>query len=173
MANLLLPQWFDPWGWIVVGVAAIIVLVCILILILKSGKKENGGKNKSANAKQEKAREEKPVEKKAEPVKEKAYEEKKAETKPASKPAEKKAEAKPASKPVEKTTDDKPATKTYHISKRKEDNRWQVKAAGGSKALKLFNTQAEAIEYAKETAKNQDARIVIHKEDGSFRRLTY
>jgi hypothetical protein len=37
----------------------------------------------------------------------------------------------------------------------------------------LFDTQAEAIDYAKKLADNQDARIVIHKEDGSFRRLTY
>ncbi|MDE6691246.1 MAG: DUF2188 domain-containing protein [Clostridia bacterium] len=65
------------------------------------------------------------------------------------------------------------ATKTYHISKRKEDNRWQVKAEGADKALKLFLTQDEAIAFAKKTAGNQDARIVIHKADGSFRRLTY
>ena len=71
-------------------------------------------------------------------------------------------------KPVESK-----ATKTYHISKRKDDNRWQVKAEGADKALKLFLTQAEAIAFAKKTAGNQDARIMIHKEDGSFRRLTY
>lgn len=65
------------------------------------------------------------------------------------------------------------ATKIYHISKRKEDNRWQVKAQGADKALKLFLTQAEAIAFAKKTAGNQDAKIMIHKEDGSFRRLTY
>lgn len=65
------------------------------------------------------------------------------------------------------------ASKTYHISKRKEDNRWQVKAEGADKALKLFLTQDEAIAFAKKTAGNQDARIVIHKADGSFRRLTY
>ncbi len=64
-------------------------------------------------------------------------------------------------------------TKTYHISKRKEDNRWQVKAAGAAKAIKLFFTQAEAIDFAKKLAGNQDANIMIHKEDGSFRRLTY
>ena len=64
-------------------------------------------------------------------------------------------------------------SKTYHISKRKDDNKWQVKAEGADKALKLFLTQSEAIEFAKKTAGNQDARIVIHKEDGSFRRLTY
>lgn len=98
-----------------------------------------------------------------------------------------KSEAKP--KPVQKaepkpkaTTDSaaKPApakaadpVKTYHIAKRKEDGRWQVKAAGASKAIKLFLTQSEAIDFAKKTAENQDARIVIHKEDGTFRRLNY
>ncbi len=65
------------------------------------------------------------------------------------------------------------SSKTYHISKRKVDNKWAVKAEGADKALKLFLTQAEAIEFAKKTAGNQDARIVIHKEDGTFRRLTY
>ena len=67
----------------------------------------------------------------------------------------------------------KPAIKTYHIAKRKSDNKWQVKAAGGAKAIKLFFTQAEAIEFAKKLAESQEARIVIHKEDGTFRRLTY
>lgn len=71
---------------------------------------------------------------------------------------------------MEKKTND---NKVYHISKRKEDNRWQVKAAGASKAVKLFFTQAEAIEYAKSVAGNQEGRIVIHKEDGSFRKLSY
>lgn len=68
---------------------------------------------------------------------------------------------------------DKKTDKVYHISKRKEDNRWQVKASGATKALKLFFTQAEAIEYAKSVASNQDGRIIIHKEDGSFRKLSY
>ena len=41
------------------------------------------------------------------------------------------------------------------------------------KALKLFKTQQEAIDYAKKVAGNQDGFIVIHKKDGSFRKLTY
>lgn len=65
------------------------------------------------------------------------------------------------------------ADRVYHISYRKEDGKWQVKAAGDAKALKLFKTQAEAIGYAKKVAGNQEGRIVIHKEDGSFRKLTY
>ncbi len=67
----------------------------------------------------------------------------------------------------------KPATKTYHISLRKSDGMWQVKAANAEKAIKLFNTQAEAIEYCKTLADNQEANIMIHKKDGSFRKLTY
>lgn len=67
----------------------------------------------------------------------------------------------------------KPVTKTYHVSKRKTENKWQVKMAGGSRAIKMFITQAEAIDFAKKLAENQEAKIVIHKEDGSFRRLTY
>ena len=78
-----------------------------------------------------------------------------------------------AAKETKSAKEVKPAGKTYHISKRKEDNKWQVKAEGADKALKLFLTQDEAIEFAKKTAGNQDARIVIHKADGSFRRLTY
>ncbi len=67
----------------------------------------------------------------------------------------------------------KPATKVYHVSKRKADGKWQVKFANGQKAIKLFDTQLDAIDYAKKLAASQDGRIVIHKEDGSFRKLTY
>lgn len=94
----------------------------------------------------------------------------------AAKPATKEAKPDPkAVKPEPQTV--KPAPKdedmVYHISKRKEDRRWQVKAEGASKALKLFFTQDEAIAYAKTVAGNQEGRIVIHKEDGSFRKLKY
>jgi len=62
--------------------------------------------------------------------------------------------------------------KIYHIALRK-DNRWQVKLGKGAKALKLFNTQAEAIAFAKEKAKNQDGHIMIHKVDGKIRKQRY
>ena len=81
---------------------------------------------------------------------------------------------KPAAKPAKpvKATDNSPDM-VYHISKRKEDRKWQVKAEGAAKALKLCWTQEEAIDYAKSVAGNQEGRIVIHKEDGSFRKLKY
>ena len=56
--------------------------------------------------------------------------------------AQKKAKEKKTVKPVE-------PDRVYHISYRKLLRKWQVKAEGDSKALKLFWTQAEAIDYAK------------------------
>ena len=62
--------------------------------------------------------------------------------------------------------------KKYHISLN-GDGRWQVKAEKAEKALKLFDTQKEAIEYAKNVANNQEGNIVIHKTDGKIRKTTY
>lgn len=110
--------------------------------------------------------------KKVEPKKEKPVEKKtavKAEKAP-SKPAAKK----PAEKPEKRSAEEKKApAKKYHIAQRSEDNLWQVKSEGAEKALKLFKTQQEAIDYAKKVAGNQEGYIVIHKKDGSFRKLTY
>ena len=66
----------------------------------------------------------------------------------------------------------KKKNKNYHVSKN-EDGKWQVKFAGGEKAIKLFDTQAEAIDYAKQLAKNQDGNITIHKRDGKLRKQKY
>lgn len=63
-------------------------------------------------------------------------------------------------------------TKKYHVSSR-PDGKWQVKLAKGEKAIKLFDTQLEAIEYAKSLADNQDGSITIHKRDGSIRKQKY
>lgn len=62
--------------------------------------------------------------------------------------------------------------RNYHVAKR-TDGKWQVKFAGGEKAIKLFDTQAEAIAYAKKLAVNQDGSISIHKKDGKMRKQKY
>ena len=56
--------------------------------------------------------------------------------------------------------------KRYHISKRQEDGKWQVRLAGGSRAIKLFNTKAEAVAYTENMADNQDAGFLIHPSKG-------
>lgn len=97
-------------------------------------------------------------------------EEKKVVAKPAAKPA---AKAAPAKKEEKKPAAKEISNKTYHISKRKEDGKWQVKFASGQKAIKLFDTQAEAIDYAKKLADNQEGSISIHKVDGKIRKQNY
>jgi gamma-glutamyl phosphate reductase len=57
--------------------------------------------------------------------------------------------------------------KTYHLSKRAEDGKWQVKYAGGKIAIKLFDTKEEALEYTKKMAKNQNRAILVHASRGN------
>lgn len=168
------------WAWLVIALAVVIVLI-IVIAVAVSRKKKKSKEQPAAISEieceteqqpvAEESAEEVPVAHNEEAVEEASVTQNKEGSEPAAKEEikENKAEAKP--KLVEK-----PATttkKTYHISLRKADGMWQVKAAGAEKAIKLFKTQAEAIEYCKPLAQNQDANIMIHKKDGSFRKLTY
>ena len=59
--------------------------------------------------------------------------------------------------------------KTYHVSQHPTTNKWQVKLAKGEKALKLFNTQAEALAYAKTVAKKQGGSVRLHSRKGKMR----
>jgi hypothetical protein len=61
------------------------------------------------------------------------------------------------------------STRVYHISKRDVDGMWQVKFAGGEKAIKLFKTQKEALEYTKVMAKNQEGKILTHATKGEHK----
>ena len=92
---------------------------------------------------------------------------------PAKKPAAKPAPAKkaaPAKKPAAKPAPKKEEKKTvdfrnYHVAKR-PDGKWQVKYAGGEKAIKLFATQKEALEYTKKMAENQGVAVLSHASKG-------
>ncbi len=44
-----------------------------------------------------------------------------------------------------------------------------MKGEGNTKATKLFETQAEAIKYARDIAINQKAEVIIHGRDGEVR----
>ncbi len=57
------------------------------------------------------------------------------------------------------------STRVYHVAKR-EDGKWQVKFAGGEKAIKLFKTQKEALEYSKQMAENQGGAMLVHNSKG-------
>lgn len=160
------------WQWIAIAaivLVAFIIIICIIVWVCKRSKANKRSKEEKSSAEKpapEPVREEKTVS----PAKQE-------EIKPAAKP-EPKPEPKPAAKPEPKPAkeEEKPAVdkgKVYHISKRKEDKKWQIRAEGSTRVLKLFNTQAEAVAYSKQLARNQGARVMVHKEDGSFSKLSF
>ncbi|WLP85730.1 DUF2188 domain-containing protein [Mycoplasma seminis] len=55
----------------------------------------------------------------------------------------------------------------WHVSQHPDG--WKVIRQGGTKAIKTFDTQKEAIEYAKQLAKNNEGRILIHGRNGKIR----
>lgn len=71
---------------------------------------------------------------------------------------------------TEKLNRYKDGARTYHISKHLLSNSWQVKLANGEKAIKLFNTQREAIDYAKQLVTTQGGSIRIHSKKGKIRK---
>ena len=188
------------WMWfsIFLGVACLLIVVILVTCLVKRNKKQadgdavagEGPKEDGKKDEVKEASKDEKAETKAEEKKEKA-EEKPAEKKTAKKPADEKKETKeePAKKatssktesakkeePKSKAAEEKSEaneTKVYHISKRKDDGKWQVKAEGADRALRLFFTQADAIAYAKKVAGNQEGRIVVHKESGGFRKVNY
>ena len=61
----------------------------------------------------------------------------------------------------------------YHVSKRDNDGReWKVFIQGSDKVIKLFETQKEALDYAKSLAKNKDdgSYVILHGLDGKIRK---
>jgi hypothetical protein len=58
--------------------------------------------------------------------------------------------------------------KNQHVVPRKDGN-WAVVGAGNNKATRVTTTQKQAINIAKQIAKNQEAEVVIHGSDGKIR----
>lgn len=87
--------------------------------------------------------------------------------------AEKKVDKKDtAPKKVEKVEEEKKTVsngKTYILSKRKEDGKWALKYSGGEKVIKLFDTQAEALEFTKKRADNNDRAILVRASKGAHK----
>jgi hypothetical protein len=53
-------------------------------------------------------------------------------------------------------------------------NQWAVKGEGNSKNTHITRTQTEAIDFAKDIAKNQQSELFIHNRHGQIReRNTY
>ncbi len=57
--------------------------------------------------------------------------------------------------------------KNQHVTP--SGDKWQLIGSGNSKATKLFDTQAQAIDYGKSVAKNQESELFIHRPNGQIR----
>jgi hypothetical protein len=60
--------------------------------------------------------------------------------------------------------------RVYHIAKQGDSGKWQVRLATGQKAIKLFDTQAQAIDYAKSLVRTQGGSIRVHSLKGKLRK---
>lgn len=72
---------------------------------------------------------------------------------------------------MNKKVDAKKSSKVYHVSHHPTEDKWQVKLAKGEKAIKLFDTQLEAIQYAREVSKSQGGSIRLHSVNGRIRKI--
>ena len=61
-----------------------------------------------------------------------------------------------------------PNVRTYHITKQ-PNGEWQVKLAGGKKAIKVFPTQREAIAFARGLVESRGGSYRIHSVKGKIR----
>ena len=181
------------WAWIVIAAVVLILIIVIIAVAARSAKKKRAARNEAESALPEEpapavaapAEEEQSAPAEAQPaVKAPAKseperpapvvaEEQPEQPAPVASPEER-AEVQ-AEEPAEtlSAAPRAPMPKVYHITKRTSDGKWQIKFNRGKKAIKLFDTQMQAIEYAKALAQNQEASIMIHKEDGTFRKLRY
>lgn len=57
--------------------------------------------------------------------------------------------------------------KNQHVTP--HGNQWQVKGAGNQKATAVTQTQQQAINIARDIAKNQKSELVIHGQNGQIR----
>lgn len=58
--------------------------------------------------------------------------------------------------------------KNQHVVPTKDGN-WGVRGERNSRLTKITPTQSDAINIAKDIAKNQRAEVVIHRRDGTIR----
>jgi hypothetical protein len=49
------------------------------------------------------------------------------------------------------------------------NNQWAVKGAGNDRATSVHSTQNQAIEHAREIARNQQSELLIHGKNGQIR----
>jgi uncharacterized protein YdaT len=60
------------------------------------------------------------------------------------------------------------AKKTHHVVPNPNGG-WSVKKGGATRASKVFDTQVDAVKYAKVQAKKAHSELYVHRKDGTIR----
>ncbi|OQB41237.1 MAG: hypothetical protein BWY06_00924 [Candidatus Latescibacteria bacterium ADurb.Bin168] len=61
------------------------------------------------------------------------------------------------------------ATKSHHVVPSPQGG-WSVVKAGAARASKRFETQAAAVDWARELSKKQGSTLFVHRRDGTIAR---
>ena len=64
------------------------------------------------------------------------------------------------------------AKASYHVIASPKGG-WSVKKARASRATKHFDTQTDAIEWARKASKSEHAEFVVHRKDGTVKLRDY
>ena len=62
---------------------------------------------------------------------------------------------------------EQPKTRNQHVVPHEDG--WAVRGAGNERYTAIFPRQSQAIDRAREIARNYEADVVIHREDGTIR----
>jgi hypothetical protein len=63
----------------------------------------------------------------------------------------------------------KPSRTIYHLSKRKEDDKWVIKKEGSLKPIRIFDKQPEAVKWGEQWCNEHEATLVVHAASGEIR----
>ena len=58
---------------------------------------------------------------------------------------------------------------TVHVIPASSGDKWTVKKTGSERALKTFEKQSDAVDWARSHVKENRSEVVIHRKDGTIR----
>ncbi|MHB8063519.1 MAG: DUF2188 domain-containing protein [Ruminiclostridium sp.] len=58
--------------------------------------------------------------------------------------------------------------KNQHVTYNSDDKTWNVRGEGNSKATRVTDTKQQAVDIAREIARNQESELIIHGKDNKF-----
>ncbi|WP_435130441.1 DUF2188 domain-containing protein [Mycoplasma sp. 6243] len=70
---------------------------------------------------------------------------------------------------ADKLVEKKDLKPTWHITLDKQKGKWRVSREGSERATIIFDTQKEAIPYARDLAKKHNGTYYVHGENGKIR----